>query len=226
MSGKLIVRQDGLLSLGDGNEIDWPALRMGHPYFATKWDALALAGRMFNLKQTTVGTAVAGSAQAAAGIVLTAPSIRFTVPTGKTVFPRRFNLTLYSAAGTENEIAVAYTSTDTYTSGGTAVTPLNWRTDSSAAATSVTNCYIAAGSAIVEAALVGVRALYQDVVPLAFAFATSYKLSHIVDVAWDDLHPIVGPASFLIWVSAIATASTMAFNLDWAEVPTVSVKAS
>ena len=39
---------------------------------------------MFNLKQTTIGTALTGATQNAAGIVLTVPWVRFTVPTGYT----------------------------------------------------------------------------------------------------------------------------------------------
>jgi hypothetical protein len=196
-------------------------LRMGIPPMANKWDLFALQGLMFNAKQATLGTAIAGSTANAAGIVTTAPSFRFSVPTGTTVFPRHLNISFATAAGTDNEIALAYTDTATYTSGGTAVTPLNLRTDAPAA-TKVTNCYVAAGSAIVEGALTNVRAIYQDIIPLAFAFATSYHLMYNVDKWFEQLYPIVGPASVLLWVSAATTASTIYFSMDWAEVPTKS----
>jgi len=212
-----------LTSLGDGNTPPVPLTRMGHPVGVTKWDHFALMGRMYNLKQTTIGTALAGSAADNAGIVVTAPTIRFTVPTGVTVFPRRFEVALATAAGVDNEIAVIASQTDSYTSGGTALTPLNWRTDNPRA-TAVTNCYHAAGSAIVEAALTNVRALHQAVIPLAFAFATSYHLLYNHAVQWDDLIPIVGPASFLVFLSAKTTALTHYFSLDWAEVATVNIK--
>ncbi len=221
MTTLLEVRQDSLLSLSDGNTPPQALLRMGIMPVATKWDLFALGGYMFTAKETTIGTALAGSAQNAAGIVTTAPTFRFSVPTGTTVFPRRFNLSFASAAGTANEIAVAYTDTATYTSGGTAITPLNWRTDNPAA-TAVTNCVHAAGSAIVEAALTNVRAIYQACMPLAFTFASSYTLEKTIDVRWDNLIPIVGPASFLVWVSANTTASTGYFICEWAEIPTKS----
>jgi hypothetical protein len=221
MTTLLEVRQDSLTSLGDGNTPPQALLRMGIAPVASKWDLFALQGRMFNLKQTTIGTAVAGSAQAVGAIVLTAPTVRFSVPVGTTVFPRHLNISFATAAGTDNEIALAYTDTSSYTSGGTAITPLNWRTDAPRA-TVVTSCVMAAGSAIVEAALTNVRAIYQDIIPLAFAFATSYDLKYNVDKWFNSLIPIVGPASVLLFVVGATTTPTVYFSLDWAEVPTVS----
>ena len=222
MSELLEVRQDSLLSLGDGNTPAQALLRMGIMPVATVWDLLALQGRMFNLKQTTVGTVLAGSAADNAGIVLTAPTIRFTVPTGTTVFPRRFQLgLLLGATGVDNEIAVIYSETDSYTSDGTALTPLNLRTDAPRA-TAVTKCYHAAASAIVEGALTRERALFQACYPLDMVFGTSYNSEITLDVVWEDLHPIIGPASFLVYLSGKTATNTHYFNLQWAEVPTIS----
>jgi hypothetical protein len=218
------TRQDSLCSLSDGNTPPQALLRMGIMPVANKWDLLALGAKMFTAKQTTIGTALAGSAQAAGAIVLTAPTFRFSVPVGTTVFPRHLNVSLATAAGTDNEIALIYTDTATYTSGGTAITPLNLR--AGGAATSVTNCYHAAGSAIIEAALTNVRAIYQDIVPLAFAFATSYLLQYTVDKWFDSFIPIVGPASVLLFVVGATTTPTHYMSFDWAEVPTVSAVAA
>jgi hypothetical protein len=219
------VRQDTLTTLGDGNTPPVPMARMGFPANISKWDMFALAGRMFNVKQAAMGTALTFSAADNAGIVLTAPSFRFTVPTGVTVFPRRVNLALIPGATTEdNEIAIIYTAADSYTSGGTAQLPLNWRSDQPSA-TGVTNCYHCSGSAIVEAALTGVRSLHQRVYEVPAAYATSYNLDVNVTVEWDDLIPIVGPASFLIYVSAKTAALTGYYSVDWAEVLTTNIKA-
>jgi hypothetical protein len=215
------TRQDSLCSLPDGNTPPQALLRMGIMPVANKWDLLALQGRMFTVKQTTIGTALAGSAADNAGIVLTAPTLRFSVPVGTTVFPRRLQVAFATMAGVDNEIAWVYGDTATYTSGGTAVTPLNYRTDAPRA-TGVTNCYHAAGSAIVEAALTNVRAIYQDIVPLAFAFATSYHLMYTIDKWLDSFIPIVGPASVLVYLSAKTTANTHYVSMEWAEVPTIS----
>lgn len=215
------VFQDALRSLSDGNTPPFPQLRMGVPPVASKWDLFALQGRMFTAKQATIGTAIAGSASDNAGIVTTAPTFRFTVPSGTTAFIRHLNVAFATMAGVDNEIALLYSQTDSYTSGGTAVTPLNWRSDNPRS-TAVTSCVYAAGSAITEAALTNVRAIYQDVVPLAFAFATSYVVQYTIDKYFEDLRPIVGPASVLLFLSAKTTANTHYFSLDWAEIPTVS----
>lgn len=219
------VRQDTLTTLGDGNTPPVPMSRMGFPAFIDKWDMFALSGRMFNVKEGTVGTALTFSAADNAGIVLTAPSVRFTVPTGYTVFPRRLNLALIPGPTTvDNEIAVLYTDSDTYTSGGTAMTPLNWRSDNPRA-TSVIKCYNCSGSAIVEGTVTNVRTLHQSIYTPAAAYATSYNLNINYTVEWDELIPIVGPASFLVFISAKTAAVTGYFSLDWAEVATVNVKA-
>lgn len=218
----LEVRQSTLTAAADGTVLRASALKMGVPVGANKWDLLALQGRMFNAKEGTIGTALTFSAADNAGIVLTAPTFRFTVPTGYTVFPRRLNLALIPGATTvDNEIALIYTSADSYTSGGTAVTPLNWRTDAPRA-TAVTNCYHCSGSAIVEAALTSVRALHQEIYSVAAAYATSYNLNINKTVLWDEFVPIVGPASLLLFISAKTAAVTGYFSLDWAEIPTTS----
>ena len=220
MTTLLEVRQDSLLSLGDGNTPPQALLRMGIAPVASKWDLFALQGLMFNLHQTAIGTAEAGSAAAGGGIVLTAPTIRFSVPAGTTVFPRHLNISYATAAGNVNEIAWAYTDTSPAATGGVAITPLNWRSDAPRGSV-VTNCITGAATPIVEAALTNVRAIYQDIIPLAFAFATNYVLQYTIDKWIDTLIPIVGPAVVLLWMSG-ATAVTGYYSMDWAEVPTVS----
>lgn len=216
------VRQNSLMAAGDNTGVKSPLLKMGLPIGADKWDLFALQGRMFNVKEGTIGTAITFSAADNAGIVLTAPSFRFTVPTGYTVFPRRLNLALIPGATTvDNEIALIYTAADSYASGGTAVTPLNWRTDNPRA-TSVTNCYHCSGSAIVEAALTSVRVLHQEIYTYAAAFATSYDLNINRTVEFSELVPIVGPASLILYISAKTAAVTGYFSMDWAEVPSVN----
>lgn len=219
------VRQDSLTTLGDGTVLRAPLARMGLPATLSKWDMFALAGRMFNAKQTTIGTALAGATADAGSIVLTVPWFRFTVPTGYTVFPRRLNLAFATHAGTVSEIAWIYTNSDSYTSGGTAITPCNWRTDSAAPTTAVNSCVIGpSGGVITEAALGTVRALYQDCVPAAFAANATDQ--YALNVLIDDLVPIVGPASVLLYFGGVTTTPSGYLSMDWAEVLTVNVKAS
>jgi hypothetical protein len=214
----LEIRQTGFFAGAEGSVLRAPALKMGVPVSATIWDLLALQGRMFNMMENVLGTPLTGSAADAAAIVTTAPSLRFTVPTGYTVFPRRFQVNYEARAGTYNEVKVVVSETDTYTSGGVALTANNWRTDNPRASI-VTNKFTGSGGAIVEAALVRPRTLYGWVMPAAVAAGENLQC----DVTWDMLRPVVGPASFLVWISAVTTASTYLFSLDWAEVPTASV---
>jgi hypothetical protein len=227
MSTLLEVRQNDLLSLGDGLTPPAPLSRMGIPAQCTKWDLFALGGHMFNLKQTTIGTALSGATANNAGIVLTVPWVRFTVPTGYTVFPRHLNLSIAATTGSADpamEMAFCYTDTDSFTSSaGVASTPRNWRSDNPSASI-VTNCYIgASGSVNTEAALTNVRALYQDVIPTPFAVEVVNQ--YIIDKWWEDTIPIVGPAAVLLFVNGKTATPTLYFSLDWAEVETTNVKA-
>jgi hypothetical protein len=218
------TRQTALLSLGDGNTPAVPLTRMGFPALMTKWDMFALAGRMFNLKQTTIGTALSGATAAGASIVTTVPWVRFTVPTGYTIFPRHLNLSYATHAGTASEVALAYTNTDTFSAGGTALTPLNWRTDNPRS-TSVTNCYVGpTGGANTESAISAPRVIYQDFI--ATAFGANQTDQYTIDKWWDDLIPIVGPSSVLLYFGGVTTTPSGYFSMDWAEVLTVNVKES
>lgn len=213
----LEVRNNSLAAYAENSQVLGAALKMGVPAQAKIWDLFALAGYMFNAHETTIGTPITGQAVNAAGIVLTAPALRFTVPSGLTVFPRRLNLAIQTAAGTLNEMQAIYTDTDTYTSGGAAVTARNWRT-SGGRASAVTNLLHCSGAAIVEAAITNPRQLWTYVRPAAFAAGETFD--GLTTVQWDDLVPIIGPASFLVFLGAAGTALTYSFALDWAEVPT------
>lgn len=214
------VFQDALRALSDGNTPPFPQLRMGVPVGADKWDLFALQGRMYNIHETTIGTPLNTGAVDNAGIVLTAPWVRFTVPTGVTVFPRHLNIAFEADAGTLTETALIYTTSDTYTSGGTAITVRNWRTDNPQTS-AVTNAYVGpSGGAIVEGTIANPRAIYQAVVPTAFG--ANQTDMFVVDLWWDQLIPIVGPASVILYVTGAGTAATALYSMDWAEVPTVS----
>lgn len=216
------VRQNGLAGWPENVVQRAPMLRMGIPVMADKWDQFALMGRMFNIHETTIGTPINGGAIDAAGIVLTAPWVRFTVPTGTTIFPRHLNVTLQAAAGTLTEMALVYTNTDTFTSGGTAITVLNWRTDAPRAS-AVTNAFIGpTGGANVEGALSSPRAIYQFTFPLAFGANENALMA--VDQWWDQLIPIIGPASVCLFLGAAGTTPSALYSFDWAEVATTNIK--
>jgi hypothetical protein len=213
------IQQNSLGLAAEGSQIKGAALRMGFPALASKWDQLALGGFMFNAGEGTAGTPLTAQAVNAAGIVLTAPTLRFTVPAGLTVFPHKLDIAIETAAGTLNEIAVIASDTDTYTSDGTAITARNLRMDDPRAS-AVANLKHCSGSAIVEAALVNPRHLFKEVRAAAFAAGETF---HNVHAEWEDLIPLVGPCSFLVYLGAAGTALTYLFAMSWAEVPTVHV---
>ncbi len=221
-----VVNQTSLLSNGDGTSPMPLMSKMGIVPFLSKWDFLALQGRMFNVHNTTIGTVLAGPTQNAASIQLTIPWFRFTVPAGLTVMPHRLHIALATAAGTNNEMAVVYSMTDSYTSGGTAMATIikNLRSDAvSPRDTAVTNAYIGpTGGVITEAALTSPRVIWTKFKTYAMA-ASAGEIDVNSDVAWEHFIPIVGPASFLLYITANTTAPDIEFDLTWAEIPTVSV---
>lgn len=213
------IRQESLLTLGDGEEAAIPLVRMGLPALLNKWDLFALGGKMFTASQVTVGTPVTGGTADAGGIVLTEPSWRISVPTGLTIFPHRFNISLATAAGTINEIALV-SCTSATTSGGTAiVTALNLRQD--APSTSSVTILSGTTTPIVEGALTNVRIHYQASYPAALA---AHNPAVTINVVWNDLRPLVGPCNLMLFTGG-STAPTFVATLEWAELPTTAVKA-
>jgi hypothetical protein len=215
--GGMEVRQNTMLAASEGTAVRRPMLKMGVPLVGDIWSYLALQGRMFNLSETTQGTVLTAAVADATSNVLTIPSLRLTVPTGLTVFPYRFNIAWQARAGTITEGMIVASETDTYTSGGVAIVPRNWRTDNPRA-TAAANIATGSGTGIVEAALVRPRSLYKFVHTHAIA-ATDVNN---IEKMWPALWPIVGPASLLIYLGSVTTAGTYLFSLDWAELPTIN----
>ena len=97
--GGMEVRQNSMLAASEGTAVRRPMLKMGVPLVGDIWSYLALQGRMFNLTEATQGTVLTAAVADATSNVLTIPSLRFTVPTGMTVFPVSFQPRLGSARG-------------------------------------------------------------------------------------------------------------------------------
>jgi hypothetical protein len=180
-------------------------------------------GRVFQTHNPTIGTPITGSAAAAGGHVLTAPSLRLSVPASKVVVPLLLKVMFNAMTGTPNEFAVVATDTDTYSSGGTSValTAYNMFIDNLGTGqphnSAVTNLRSGSGSALVEGTLTNPRVL--DIGYLARADAVSEpKAQYVWNPVTDGIMPhIHGPASFLVYLSAVTTALTYEFVLMWAE---------
>ena len=124
-------------------------------------------------------------------------------------------------AGTPNEMAIVASETDTYTSGGTSVTLAAYNaflsTTGAPKTSAGTNLRSGSGSALVEAALVNPRVL--DIQYFARADAVSEPKAE-----WDanlaakgSFYYVHGPASVLVYLSAVTTALAYEFVMEWAE---------
>ena len=222
MANEIYTQQQDYGISPDDGYIAQKGTRSGAAFTADLIRQWELSGQVFQTHNPTIGTAITFSAAAAGGHVLTAPSIRMTVPTSKIVVPLRLVVTFSAMAGTPNEMALVVSETDTYTSGGTSVTltAYNKVVDGSndLNTTAVTNLRSGSGSALVEAALVDPRVI--DIQYFARADAVSepkaeWRWSAERDGGFTYVH---GAASILIYISAVTTASAGEFIFEWAEI--------
>jgi hypothetical protein len=219
------VKQQGRAYSDDGSSRNLSITRDGALVTADIVHQWAREGRLFQTHNPTIGTPITGSAAAAGGHVLTAPSLRMTVPAAITVVPLLFKAMFNAMTGTPNEFAIVADDTDTYTSGGTSVTLTAYPEfidnlgTGNPHASAVTNLRSGSGSALVEAALTNPRVL--DIGYLARADAVSEpKAEYVWNPLADGLVTYIhGPASVLIYLSAVTTALTYEFVWKWAELP-------
>lgn len=216
------VQQQSRTVAADGTSQVAPSLRDGPLVTADIIHQWVREGRVFQTHNPTIGTALTGSAAAAGGHVLTAPSIRFTIPVSTVVVPLRFKATFSAMAGTPNEMAIVASETDSYTSGGTSVTLTAYSAFVSSGSGSprssvVTNLRSGSGSALVEAALTNPRVL--DLQYFARADAVSEpKAEWEAQLARNgNFYYVQGPAVILVYLSAVTTALTYEFVMEWAE---------
>lgn len=195
--------------------------RSGALFVADVEDQWRRAGKVFQTHNPTLGTAITFSAAAAGGHVLTAPSIRMSVPTSLVVVPLRLGVTFSAMAGTPNEAALIATDTDTYSSGGTSVTLTAYNTVvdgvTALGTSAVTNLRSGSGSALVEGTITNPRVI--DIQYFARADAVSEPKA---EWRWSakasgGYHYVHGAASILIFISAVTTASAGEFYFEWAE---------
>ena len=217
------VQQQSDAVARDGVAVSIAALRERALVTADVIHEWTRAGRVFTTHNPTIGTALTFSAAAAGGHVLTAPSIRFTVPASLTVVPLNLKVTFSAMAGTPNEMALVATDTDTYSSGGTSVTIAAYNRfldnlgTGQPLTSAVTNLRSCSGSALVEGTITNPRVL--DIQYFARADAVSEPKA---EWRWNALRDggltyIHGPASVLIYISAVTTAAAGEFMFDWAE---------
>ena len=174
-------------------------------------------GRVFIANNPVIGQPESMTANGTA-TVLTAPSIRYTVPAGAIVVPIHVELSVITVAAKDDVFAVIATASDSYTSGGDAVGMLvknaliNGTTE--LRSTGVTNLHYA-DTTLLEAALIAPRLLktMESQGPTAVAtWNPSYNI-----LKGDPMVYLVGPASFLVYETQETTEAVAEFTMSWAE---------
>lgn len=177
-------------------------------------------GRVFIINNPVIGTPETMSATGTA-IVLTAPSIRFTVPSGMIAVPIHAAVSGLRVLTKDDLFAVIATGSDSFTSGGEAASVNNAFVQPASAslrAHGLTNV-LHSDTAIVEAALVNPRLLK--------------RIKHEgvvgeVDAPWEPEYNILkgdpmvymqGPASFLVFAIQETTAMEAEFSISVAVLP-------
>ena len=183
---------------------------------ANPFPLLATRGQMFNASAAAQDTTVTG----ATSFATTTPTFLLDVPSGTTALPAYMSLNQAgTVAGGAVSVLMEMDNADRYTSGGTAATVLNKRTDGG---TALSTLYSATGTAIVATDAYGVRTMGlltgQDVSPAE---------GIITEVVWTPaggIELLVGPAAWLVYTfPAASTGPTWFWSFAWAEVRTVDV---
>lgn len=180
---------------------------------------LAAQGRMYRFAGSALNTTATG----ATSFATTTPTflLHVTAGTQYAVIPAEVRLfQAGTVAGGAVTVLIEADNADRYTSGGTAMTVQNARTDGAALPTGVA-AYSTVGSAIVATNAVGVRLagylLGQDVSP---AEGAVNEVTWVPQAGPDILVPTASVgASFLVNTSAASTGPTWFFSLKAAVVP-------
>ena len=180
-------------------------------------------GRVWTASNPVIQTPETMSA-AGTALVLTDPSVRYTVPAGAVVVPLHVQFAVAQVTAKNDLFAVVVAASDSFTSGGEALTPFNAllspNTDAEVPST-VTNL-LNSDTAIVEAALVRPRLLKIEraegladaVTPISF----EYNI-----LKGDAMVYIIGPGSFLAFIVQETTAAEASWSMSWAVLDAGSV---
>ena len=176
-------------------------------------------GRVFISSNPTIGTPVTMSA-AGTAFTLTAPSLRYTVPSGSIVVPIHVAVSNLRVITKDDLFGVVVTGSDSFTSGGIASMAARNAVVQPASAsmrTSAVTNLLNADTTLVEAALVNPRLLKR---------IKHEGVAGEVDAPWepeynilkgDPMVYLVGPASFLVFVIQETTAAEAEWSMSWAE---------
>lgn len=178
-------------------------------------------GRVYQAGNPTVGTAVALTGT---GYVATTPAFLLTVPAGTVVIPLHIRLFQGgTVAGGVITVIVAADTINRYSSGGTAITPVNMKIGGSGAATtgvgaraSVCSFYTGATAAAVTTHIqLAAAIITHDVGTTPFTMQTRFEWAPIAN--GEPAPQLVGPASLLVHSFAATTAPSWHYSFKWIE---------
>jgi len=181
-------------------------------------DAWTREGRVF-IGDTPVQGVPETMSAAGTAIVLTDPSLRFTVPSGLVVVPISVQISGHHTTAKHAIFTVLATASDSYTSGGDVVAMpvynalINSTTQQRTSA--VTNVKYS-DTAIVEAALVAPRLLKTYLKNATATDPTDWAPEYSI-LKGDPLVYMKGPASFLVYVVEETAAIEAEWTMMWAE---------
>ena len=187
-------------------------------------DAWTREGRVFVGTTPVQGVPETMSA-AGTAIVLTDPSLRFSVPSGLVVVPISVQISSHHTTAKHAIFQVLATASDSFTSGGDAVampvTNALIRSTTQTRSSAVTNVKYS-DTAIVEAALVGPRCLKSYLKNATATDPTDWNPEYNI-LKGDPMVYMVGPASFLVYVLEETAALEAEWTMMWAELDPLTV---
>jgi len=181
-------------------------------------DAWTRDGRVFIAHNPVIGTPETMSATGTA-ITLTAPSLRYTIPSGVIVVPISASIASITVNAKKVVFGVIVNNADSYTTGGDTVPMLcknaliNGTTE--LRATGVTNLHYS-DAAITEAALTNPRLLKILKKAGTATDETTWNPEYNI-LKGDPMVYLVGPASFLVFDVQETAADEAEFVMTWAE---------
>jgi len=181
-------------------------------------------GRVF-IATTPVQGVPETMSTAGTAVLLTDPSLRFTVPSGQVVVPISVQISAHHTTAKHAIFQVLATASDSYTSGGDAIlmTPYNAVINSTTQlrGSSITKLHYS-DTAIVEAALVAPRCLKVYLKNATATDPTDWCPEYNI-MKGDPMVYMRGPASFLVYVVEETAAVEAEWTMMWAELDGATV---
>lgn len=154
---------------------------------------------------------------AGTALTLTDPSLRFTVPAGALVVPIHVQIAPAQVTAKNDLFAVLATASDSFTSGGEAITPYNAIVSPDSAneyPSTVTNL-LNSDTSIVETTLVRPRTL--KIIRCEALADSAQPVEYEYNILkGDQMVYLVGPASFLVFLVQETTAAEASWSMSWA----------